>query len=759
MLIREYLRDTSLKSYDFFHSVTLRGGYEILEQHQIDIVLLDLHLPDSAGLGTFEKIFKRFPFHPCIVLTGLDDEFLGTRAVQKGAQDLLNKDDLNGQILGRSIQYAIERHQMLRRLEQAQEMAKMGGWEYDCKSGDLFVSAQVSRILGWENAKQLAKLQDLLRSIDEVGRDELLAAFQEAEEKTDSFSLELLLSPRSYILLKGQPKVNRFGHVDRIVGTIQDITETKKIEELRREKELAERAVQMKQEFLANTSHEIRTPLNAILLLTDALFKSNPTHKQIELLKRVKTAGDTLMAVINDILDISKIDAGKIVFNVDTFSVSDMVNALGDMLEPRALQKSVDLVIKIDPNVPEFVQGDPVRISQVLMNLMVNAIKFTEKGYVLITVELLSSYNNKANLLFSVKDTGIGIPKDKLASIFDSFQQVDSNITRTSTGTGLGLTISERLVRLQGGDISVESQVGIGTTFRFNLQLEEGSHEMLKSNNQEIEIQEDGLQGVQLLLVEDNTLNQFVTQRILDDWGVQVDIANHGKEAIEKLSQKEYDIILMDLRMPVMDGFEATKFIRSNLGERGKQVPIIAMTANAFVGMNGECKAAGMDDYVPKPFVPENLYLKILEHTHRGTEGTAPIIPLMKEEVEEEELGRVTNLNYLLKLTGGDSMVLKRAVEKFVETVPGMLEEMEDCVKAENYKKIGGIVHTLKSSAGFMGVSDVTFEDVLRSTRIFDSDHVRLSSSDKDSLLSRINKVIKVCRKALQELTTEAKVI
>ena len=380
------------------------------------------------------------------------------------------------------------------------------------------------------------------------------------------------------------------------------------------EKIKAEQSEKFKQQFLANMSHEIRTPMNSIIGMTNLLINSEMQVQQQKYLNIIKKSSENLLVILNDILDLSKIEAGKMEFEKIDFLITDVIETVFHTVQFKSEEKQLHLAYAIDEQLPKALLGDPVRLTQILINLAGNAIKFTEKGKVIISANLLSSSANQVIVEFSVVDTGIGIPEDKLDQIFESFSQASSDTTRRFGGTGLGLTISKQLIELQGGSIHVHSQFGKGTTFSFKITYDIGSADQIgKKMLNENDVSPELLRGLKILLVEDNQFNQIVAVDTLLDLlkDITVDVAENGKEAILKLHGGDYDVILMDIQMPGMDGFEATQQIRKNFAAPKNKTAIIAMTANVTRDEVDKCFEAGMDEYIAKPFDPQDLLNKM----------------------------------------------------------------------------------------------------------------------------------------------------
>jgi len=417
-------------------------------------------------------------------------------------------------------------------------------------------------------------------------------------------AVDYMLKPLHPIILKA--KVTVFVELYRKnKETLQLIEEKNNAE---RAKLVAEEATKSKQQFLSNMSHEIRTPMNAILGFIKILSKTDLEPKQKEYLDAIKTSSDGLMVVINDILDLAKTDAGKMTFEQTPFKIEHSISTMFQVFDLKIQEKNIELVKEYDNKIPEVLIGDVVRLHQILLNLLSNAIKFTEKGKITVVVRLLNEDNEKAIIEFEIADTGTGIPEDKLESIFENFQQATSSTSRIFGGTGLGLAICKQLVEKQGGAISVKSKVNEGSTFSFTLSFQKSNAES-KKENRALELDRE-IKDIKILVVEDIKLNQLLMKIILDDFKFKYDIADNGKIAIEKLHTETYDIILMDLQMPVMNGFEATEYIRNTMNSK---IPIIALTADVTTMDVEKCKTVGMNDYVSKPLDERILYTKIID--------------------------------------------------------------------------------------------------------------------------------------------------
>jgi PAS domain S-box-containing protein len=482
-------------------------------------------------------------------------------------------------------------------------------------------------------------------------------------------------------------------NLEGLILDCRDITQRKRDAEemlqLQKAKEL----------FLANISHEIRTPINGIAGMA-TLLSQNPTREeQVTYLNAIKSAADNLKVIINDILDLASIESGKLKFEKIGFCLKDLLSSLLDTFSVQAMEKGVQLMLNIDSEADKIVVGDPVRLNQILINLISNAIKFTPSGSIKLSCRVVGHSKGKLFFEFEVKDTGIGIPKEKLSSIFERFSQADASITRKYGGTGLGLTIVKQLVDLQHGQISVQSTDDKGSTFTVVIPYPLGSmdhiaNSSLKANHSQTF--KSSLKNLNVLLVEDNDINRLYASSILKTWHCNITAAENGFVALEKIKNENFDIILMDLQMPVMDGYEATKAIRLQDSPKGK-VPVIALTANATRGEIEKCRAAGMNDCIAKPFTPEDLFGMLIKHmhTHESDETSLEDIPSRH---------RWVNLSYLRSVSNNDTAFIKEMIETFLVSMPRTLEEMHAFVEKKDWKSVGKTIHKIKPSLSMIGM-------------------------------------------------------
>lgn len=504
------------------------------------------------------------------------------------------------------------------------------------------------------------------------------------------------------------------GEVTGLIGIAMDITERNRAEDQTRlAREAAEAASQAKSEFLANMSHEIRTPMNGILGMTELALETRLTAEQREYMEMVKVSAQSLLTIINDILDFSKIEAGKLELDTEDFSLRSVLGSTLKPLAVRARQKGLKITSTVNPQAPEVLHGDSGRLRQVLMNLAGNAIKFTERGSVSVDVELESLESYAAFLTFKVTDTGIGIPREKQAVIFEAFAQADGSTTRRYGGTGLGLTITRKIVEMMGGRISVESEPGRGSTFCFTLPFpvsagtDAGLVESITGPDVAVantaaraelagQTESSLSSPVRILVAEDNAANQKLVLYLLQKQGYTVELASDGREALaalEKAGPEAFSLILMDLQMPEINGFEATAIIRQMEEDSGRHVPIIALTAHAMKGDMERCLDAGMDGYISKPVRREELIETVQRFLSRSASSDKPQPKLAKAP-------EALSIPETLARVDGNSELLGELVEIFLETSPDLQQRMGEAVETRDWDSLGRAVHMLKSSLG-----------------------------------------------------------
>jgi signal transduction histidine kinase/DNA-binding response OmpR family regulator len=499
------------------------------------------------------------------------------------------------------------------------------------------------------------------------------------------------------------PLYNSGGDLEYAIAVVEDISKVKEVEyELIEAKKIAENSLRLKEKFLANMSHEIRTPLNAIIGFTDILSNSNLKDKEQEFIKIIQASATNLLRIINDVLDISKIEAGMMTFEQHPLSIRDIFQSLKSMLFTKIKDKKISLFFFADEHIPEVVMGDPVRLTQILLNLIGNAVKFTHEGYVTTTARLQSEDEHGCVICFFVKDTGIGIQENKLQQIFERFNQVEHSIMRNYGGTGLGLSIAKQLVELQSGSIRATSKEGIGSEFFFTLPFKKGDLSLSEKNRDEIiKVDFKALAGKNILAVEDNPVNIKLLEHMFDIRGLRFDTAENGRLAIQKLEQKAYDIILMDMELPELNGYDTTAYIRNQMNST---VPIIAMTAHAMAGEREKCLSLGMNEYLSKPLNAKLLFEKmhlILFPGDAKHDKEDPVPARLSDR------GKVAILEHLAEYSGGDAAFEREIITLFLQQEPLTMRGLQEAAETGAMDTVKGLAHKMKSSVSVFGMNDL----------------------------------------------------
>lgn len=512
---------------------------------------------------------------------------------------------------------------------------------------------------------------------------------------------EALIQPdgiRHYMIVKF-PLFNTDNKLYGLCGIATDISDRVRYEhELVEARKIAENAEKLQEQFLANMSHDIRTPLNGIIGMTGLLHSTELNAEQHEFTEAIKQSADTLLVLINDILDLSKIKAGMLNIECIPFRLADLISRATYTLRQKAAEKEVRFDVSIDPGIPAVLKGDPYRLSQILVNLIGNAVKFTDEGGISLSVEKESLEGENIRVCFSVKDSGIGIPAEKLDAVFENFTQSSSDVARKYGGSGLGLAIVKQLVQLQGGDIHVESVLNKGSRFYFTIPyiISNDDEKQLSQKKEEENVTPSAeLKGYRLLVAEDDSINQKMVNAILKKAGVQADMVSNGREMIDYLeSGNHYDLILSDIHMPEMDGYEAAVIIRKKLN---LNIPILAMTATVMQDEKENCLYAGMNDFISKPFTLQELLKKIAKYVPKPEQR-----PLADQDKAANDTKPMPlyDLSYLDEM--GDKEYSKEVLQMFLETTPAALEDIKNAITIKNWKEVYQKAHRLKSSTGLL---------------------------------------------------------
>lgn len=602
----------------------------------------------------------------------------------------------------------------------------------------LYHNASVHETLGYRAKSLIGK--NFFDYILPASLSELKTSFKQTQKRlyTEKVEFQFLCKDKTFRFLEFNAinLKNKEG-LPGLILDCRDITQRKNdaVELLRLQK--------AKEQFLANISHEIRTPINGIAGIAGLLSQNQTAEEREMYLSAIRHSSENLKVIINDILDLAAIDSGKLKFEKIAFNLKDLLPSLISTFTYQAREKNLALHYTIDESLNRILMGDPVRLNQVLINLISNAVKFTHTGAIHVKCELEKVQRGICHVRISVKDTGVGIPAEKLNTIFESFSQADESVTRRYGGTGLGLTIARQLVELQKGRIEVHSQEHVGSTFTVYIPYAVGSTKASRQTSQHVaNSMAIKTQDVRVLLVEDNDINRLYAKSILQTWKCNTDIAENGLIAIEKLKNNSYDVILMDVQMPVMDGYEATKAIRRMPHPTGI-TPIVALTANATKIDVEKCLAAGMNDYLSKPFTPEDLHQMLFEKLK--------IVPMSASELKGTSINKQYNLAYLKNMSGNNQEFIKEMVQTFIQSIPISIKEMEDALSLSDFNQVARIAHQIKPSMTLLGI------DQLKERAIKIEESAKNSKVPTLELQINVMEFTQTCRDIISDLTEELK--
>lgn len=755
MIMKRALNASGIQ-HELHIAVDHESGLAAAIKMEYDCIFLDYNLPGGTGLELLKAIRAAENTSPIIIVTSQGDEKLAVQAMRNGANDYIPKVLLSPEGIAQSVRYMVnlKKTRKEREILQAQLLDTQRRLQTVVANSPIILfSLDEKAVFTLFEGKGLTDLG--------INKNEFIGLTLDAAPmlplslddfhramKGEEVTIVVEIAGKFFEIFY-TATLNEHNKAIGVIGVASDITDHKRAEEeLKSAKQLAEETAKIKEQFLANMSHEIRTPMNGIIGLTRILLESELSEEQNRYLSSIKTCSDNLLVIINDILDFSKIEAGKMTFENVAFNVPEIVGHAIELFKAKADERSIVLNSSIDKNIPKHICGDPTRLSQILNNLISNAIKFTEKGDVSINIKLRSQRDDDVTLDFEVKDSGIGIPESSLATIFESFTQASSDTTRKFGGTGLGLTIVKNMIELQGGTIGVRSQVGTGTTFYFHL-----SFKIADENDLQEESEVDqyiSTSHLRILAAEDNPINQMVIKKLFADWNTELVCADNGRIALEMLQSEKFDLVLMDIQMPEMDGHTACRKIRSELPENLKNIPVIAMTAHATSQEKQKCYDAGMSDYISKPFNPTELKKKIIKLSQKSTTGISIPLPasmaepgiesglmsrqhppvsqtitvvqpldrtdphtphliienpsqkFIPEPVNEHKI----NLNYLKQIADGNDSFIIEMIEMFLNKTPEALAEMKESRAQKNWDSLRQVAHRIKPSFAYIGLPE-----------------------------------------------------
>jgi len=619
----------------------------------------------------------------------------------------------------------------------------------------LSVNPAIRRVLGYEETEMLGRcIQEFVpEKHREKFEEEYLSAIRGSINAVSGEFCVLNKGGQEIYLLYKNVRMEEPGSVPYVIGFSQDITDRILMErELRITKKMTDDIARAKESFLAHMSHEIRTPMNGILGIASLLNKTRLDPQQRNYLQLIQESANNLLVIVNDILDLEKIVAGKLQLERIPFKIVDKIATTIQSFIYRAEEKELGLIFQNSVPADLVVEGDPYRLSQVLNNLLSNALKFTNEGHINITTGI-REHGEQVMVEITIQDTGIGIGKDQLRTIFEPFEQADATISRKYGGTGLGLTISKNMCEMQGGDLLVHSEEGKGSAFTIRVPYHI-SIEAMQDNEVSQEEDYKSLGPRKVLVAEDVELNQYLARHILESWDFEVVIVNNGREALEALEKTSFDCILMDVQMPEMDGIEATQHVRKLPDPVKANIPIIALTANALKGDSEKYLAAGMTDYLAKPFDEARLFRVISRNLTRLKDpigSPASIAPAHSYNLNNNSnmtSGNIPlyDLTMVQSVSGGDENFIKKMVALFIETVPQNMQDLKNALKEENWDQVGKTAHKLKSTIDSMGIKSIRQE-----IRTVEANARQKESLDQVApLVATIDNVIQECIGQLQ---------
>lgn len=704
----------------------------LLHEQDFAIILIDVQMPLMDGFETVELIrqIENLETVPIIFLTAsMDDSTQVFKGYEAGAVDFMIK-PLSPEILKAKVAVFVDLYKKTNELLVQAERMKMLNSDVtaqkllskyslsliEASHDPLFAISPEGKITDLNNASVVITGIPRAKLIGSDFIDYFTQPQMALEVYNDTFTKGSIADyplvfcnkkgKLTEVLFNGSVYKDEKGKVLGVVIVARDVTVQKRFENelieaksnAEREKHIAEAAVKSKQQFLSNMSHEIRTPMNAIIGFTKVVLKTDLNKKQTEYLNAIKLSGDALIVLINDILDLAKVDSGKMIFAQTPFKMAFSISAMLHLFETKIQEKNLELIKIYDSNIPEVLIGDPVRLHQIILNLISNAVKFTHKGKIAVYVTLLNEDEEKATIEFTIKDTGIGIAENKITSIFENFQQATNDTSRVYGGTGLGLAIVKQMVEQQQGSVSVKSEINEGSAFSFVLSFQKTTvHAEPEIGIIELDPE---IKNIKVLVVEDIALNQLLMKTLLDDFGFERDIASNGKIAIEKLQAKSYDIVLMDLQMPEMNGFEATEYIRKTMNSK---IPIIALTADVTTVDLAKCKAVGMNDYIAKPVDEGVLYSKIISFVKKPMPLKAKGIAMNESDFNQKL--KCTDLTYLIKRTKNNPKLMMEMISLYLVQTPPLINTMKQSVQDKDWESVYAAVHKMIPSFSIMGMS------------------------------------------------------
>jgi len=723
-----------------------KEGLIALQENEFDCIFLDYNLPESTGIDFMRSNRNKMKGAQVIMITSQGDEKLAVEAMKLGVCDYMPKNMINPDGIAQSLRYALR----IRKADHDNRLIRSALQETE-KKLDAVIERSFILLFAMNSRREYTMFKGHCARILKIDPEMMLGKtisstyhlfplstqlFNELESK-EQFT-ETIQAGDYHLEVTCFRQKNEKGDGYSVMGIATDVTELKKNEQkLISDLTVARDTEKIKQQFIANMSHEIRTPIHGIMSLTNLLMRSNNDPDQLSSLNAIKKSADNLLIIVNDILDLAKIEEEKMTFESTVFQIRELIDASCELFRPRANEKGITLNRRYSDTIPAYVKGDPTRLSQILNNLVNNAVKFTEKGEITVDVEAVESNKAFTMIQFKITDSGIGIPADKLSTIFEKFAQAGDDITRKFGGTGLGLSIAKNLTELQGGIMTVESTYGYGTTFCFSIPFEApAEHEVPVAET----IQDNDSpmfgQGVRVLVVEDNDINRLVISKMMNEWQMLSDNAVNGEEALRMIQSNEYDLVLLDIEMPVMNGYECIERIRKMLHASKRNIPVMAMTAHASKTERNKCLSMGMNDYISKPFDPRELNRKMAD-MYEGRDLT------MTVQVE-----KLTNLDYLKMLSDNSESFFREFIELFLKNTPETLDDLKKQLHNKNWEGVRQAAHKVKPSLNYMGMKDA-------SKLAADIEMCAKELTHLNLMVSKVNRLCAICDTAFAELQEE----
>lgn len=614
-LVSRYLTSNELIKTSLKHCKDMSSALIELNSNEYAVILLDLSLPDSFGLNTLHILRQNIPQRTLniIVLTGNSDKKIGIEAIKAGAQDFLIKGNIDSDSLGKSIRFAIERVQTYKFLDETQRSARLGSWKYDPDTDVFEVSPIVFEIFQ-QDVFYYTTLEEAVKK--SFGKFQIFRDFvsKHKEYYSGQKDISIHVAGKQIFLLIKFEKIISIDNQLEFVGTVQDISKRVHVEQLAKEAEFNKRVLELKEHFIATVSHEMRTPMNVILGLSRLMLDTPLDDIQFNYIQSIIDSGEMLTGIVNDILELSSHQKGKLELKNEKIDFRSLMMQIQKLMVEKTKEKSLSFELIFNSEMPDFLNLDPLRMQQILVNLIGNSIKFTEKGGIKVFVACKNE-NNEELLCIEIEDSGIGIPHETLDTIFEPFVRLN-NKDKFYEGTGLGLTIVKSWLDKMNGIIEVESQLLKGSVFKLVIPLS-SNLELTRKLDTKTPANKNIETFKKIMIVDDHALNRLVAQKSIEQKfkDCKIIIAENGKDALNKLEIEIPDIILMDLQMPVMDGYEATWIIKKSNNVAIAAIPILAMTANAFVTKDTELHTKGFADFILKPFDLDDLVYKINQYT------------------------------------------------------------------------------------------------------------------------------------------------